>query len=246
LVGAALISLPSGALFRRFGRSRGVLLGCFFGFVGGVGGFVALEGGRATAGPELFVACFLVGVSQGLGQFYRFAASEMCGDAVDERASAVTLVLAGGLIAAFAGPEASIHTRRLIIDLGFFNWRGADFSGCFALVALTNVFNAVVNSTVRFTPEAASPLARNREDGDDDDASSIEELSRPLAPPPPEESSPLTTTTTTTTGKKPRRAWEILSGLEGACAVGTAALAHTAMVMLMSPLTIAMQASDIS
>ena len=43
---------------------------------------------------------------QGFGQFYRFAAMEVCPPA--RKPFAVTLVLSGGVLAAFAGPQLSV------------------------------------------------------------------------------------------------------------------------------------------
>ena len=125
------------------GRRGGYSVGCVLGLAGGGLGAVALE---ADAAPLVFAACFLIGTSQGLGQFYRFAATELCDDEKD-KASAVALVLAGGIVAAFAGPEAAVAARRV-------PWLGlrADFSGCFGLVAVANVFNLLLLGTVRFAP----------------------------------------------------------------------------------------------
>jgi len=52
---------------------------------------------------SLFVGCFLVGLGQGLGQFYRFAAVEISSG--DMKSQAVTYVLSGGVLAAVAGPS---------------------------------------------------------------------------------------------------------------------------------------------
>ncbi|KAJ1445684.1 major facilitator superfamily domain-containing protein [Pelagophyceae sp. CCMP2097] len=204
LLGAAVISLPSARMFRVCGRAGGFMIGCALGLVGALIGIFATEvAENATA--WIFVACFLIGVSQGMGQFYRFAASELC-DRVEERASAVTLVLAGGVISSFAGPLGAYHTR-------FVSWPAlhvetTDFTGCFVLVALANVVNAAIILTITFADVRGSTAAA---------------LSAPLVP-----------------RAAPRGAWTILRERDCACAVLTASLAHTAMVALMSPLTIAM------
>ena len=106
LIGAALISAYSAQIFTALGRAKGFGFGCALGLAGGVLGAIAME---VRAAWLIFIACFLIGTSQGLGQFYRFAATEICDE--DERAPAVALVLSGGILAAFAGPEAAVGAQ---------------------------------------------------------------------------------------------------------------------------------------
>ena len=218
LFGAAVISVVSSRLFVAVGRGWGFAVGCFLGMAGGLCGVVALE----TRAPFLvFVACVLIGTSQGLGQFYRFAATEIC-DADGDKASAVGLVLAGGIVAAIAGPEAAASARRLE-PLGLH----ADFSGCFALVAFANVLNLCLIGSVRFAKVRAYEVF----EGSDDPEGGVEApRAGGLA--------------TDARGKTRLRA--IFSQPECVCAVWVATLAHTAMVMLMSPLTLAMEQDKFS
>ena len=105
LMGAALISVPSAALFRRCGRRSGFLVGCVLAVASaGLGAAAVLLQEVAL----VFAACFAAGLAQGLGQFYRFAAMEVC--TPSRKPFAVTLVLSGGVIAAFAGPELANET----------------------------------------------------------------------------------------------------------------------------------------
>ena len=145
LFGAALVSLVSSRLFLAVGRGGGFAAGCVLGMVGGAVGVVSLE---AQAPGGVFAACVLIGTSQGLGQFYRFAATELC-DEDRDKASAVGLVLAGGIVAAVAGPELAASAKRLE-PLGL----KADFSGCFALVAAANVANLALIASVTFAEVA--------------------------------------------------------------------------------------------
>lgn len=209
LFGAALVSLVSSRLFLAVGRGGGFAAGCVLGMVGGAVGVVSLE---AQAPGGVFAACVLIGTSQGLGQFYRFAATELC-DEDRDKASAVGLVLAGGIVAAVAGPELAASAKRLE-PLGL----KADFSGCFALVAAANVANLALIASVTFAEVARyAPV-------EDDDPERLN-------------------------GAAPARKTSlraIFSQPECVCAVWVATLAHTAMVMLMSPLTLAMEADDYS
>ena len=99
-------SVPSAWIFRRCGRRGGFLLGS---------ALIVASGGAGAAGlwlGELWLiygATLLAGFGQGFGQFYRFAAMEVCPPA--RKPFAVTLVLSGGVLAAFAGPQLSVSGK---------------------------------------------------------------------------------------------------------------------------------------
>ena len=109
LLGAAIVSAPSAPLFRALGRRGAFVAGAAVGVLGGILG--ALSTFYRLHASLLLIACALVGLAQGMGQFYRFAALEVC--APHRKPLAVTLVLSGGVIAAFAGPQLAIVTRDL-------------------------------------------------------------------------------------------------------------------------------------
>ena len=106
LLGAAFVSLPSASLFQRLGRRRTFAIGAAAGMGGGALGLAAFK--WELPASALFASCALVGLAQGMGQFYRFAALEVVRPS--RKPLAVTLVLSGGVIAAFAGPQLAIAT----------------------------------------------------------------------------------------------------------------------------------------
>ena len=65
----------------------------------------------------LALGCVLVGLSSAFGQLYRFAAAEAVTEA--ERSRAISVVLAGGLVAGFVGPQLA----RLTADLSEIPYR---------------------------------------------------------------------------------------------------------------------------
>jgi MFS family permease len=99
-LGTAAAMAPAAWLMTRYGRGAGFVLGAIAGVVGGV--FAAFG---VWAGSLLFlsIGTFLVGVYGGAAQYYRFAAAEVADAAF--RPKAISLVLAGGVVAAIAGPE---------------------------------------------------------------------------------------------------------------------------------------------
>ena len=108
-LGCALASIPSVNIFGAFGRIGGFLCGALVGMLGGVLALLTVRLGLPPVG--FFVASGLIGLAQGLGFFYRFAALEVCRPA--RKPLAMTLVLSGGAIAAFAGPQLALATRHL-------------------------------------------------------------------------------------------------------------------------------------
>jgi MFS family permease len=100
VIGAALASLPAARLMRRVGRRPGFLLGALLGVGGSLLCALALHQSDFAA----FVAGHaLVGSYQGFANYYRFAAVEAARPGQAGRA--ISLVVAGGLVAAFLGPQ---------------------------------------------------------------------------------------------------------------------------------------------
>ncbi|MEZ5615267.1 MAG: MFS transporter [Rhodocyclaceae bacterium] len=100
VVGTAVASLPAAMLMRQLGRRAGFLLGTLLGIGGGLLCVWALR----ESSFVLFVAGhFLIGSYQGFANYYRFAAVEATGPTL--AAKAVSLVVAGGVVAAFLGPQ---------------------------------------------------------------------------------------------------------------------------------------------
>jgi hypothetical protein len=98
-LGTAMTTFPASMWMVRAGRSTGFTTGALLGTTGGL---VAATGIWLGSLALLSFGTFLVGAYQAFAQFYRFAASEVADDSF--RPKAISLVLAGGIIAAFTGP----------------------------------------------------------------------------------------------------------------------------------------------
>ena len=109
VVGTWAGTLPVGFLVRRFGRRAAYQIGAAVGCLAGLIGYVAVS----EASFALYLlATFCAGLYQASHQSYRFAATDTAG--ADFKAKAVSWVLAGGLFAAFLGPQLVILTKDLM------------------------------------------------------------------------------------------------------------------------------------
>ncbi|NBB81845.1 MAG: MFS transporter [Alphaproteobacteria bacterium] len=107
-------AFPAAFLMRRFGRRLGFSVGALLGVAaGGIGAWGIWE-----ANFWLFLAASVpMGLFQSFAQYYRFAAADTASEAF--RPKAISLVLAGGVIAAIAGPELAKWSRDLFTPVLF-------------------------------------------------------------------------------------------------------------------------------
>jgi MFS family permease len=94
---------------RRVGRQKGLTSGTLWGIVG------ALICAGAVYGRNFWLLCLgtlVWGVYNAYGQYYRFAAADVASE--DFKPTAISLVLAGGLVGGIVGPTASRVTADLL------------------------------------------------------------------------------------------------------------------------------------
>lgn len=140
-LGTALATFPASMWMARVGRRAGFVGGALLGACGGLAGAAGIWAGSLLL---LSFGTFLVGAYQAFAQFYRFAAGEVANDAFRPRA--ISLVLAGGIVAAFAGPMVG----RLGADLV-----GPAYAGSFVLLALVSIVAAGILLALRIPPATA-------------------------------------------------------------------------------------------
>lgn len=98
-LGTVVGTIPAARFMARAGRKPGVVLGALLGVAGGL---MAAWGVYSQSLFLLSLGTFLVGGYQAFAQFYRFAASEVADVGFQPRA--ISLVIAGGVVAAVLGP----------------------------------------------------------------------------------------------------------------------------------------------
>ncbi len=106
-LGLIMATLPAAHLMQKMGRKVGFILGNCIGLVGT---WVALQGLEANSLMHFASGTFLIGMAIGTGQQYRFAALDVC--SVEQRPRAISMVMAGGVLAAILGPNLAIWSRQ--------------------------------------------------------------------------------------------------------------------------------------
>jgi len=109
VLGAFFSSMPASLLMAAIGRKAGFLTG---GAIGVTGGLVAATGILTGSFLWFVIGSALCGSYHGFNQLYRFAAADTATPAYRPRA--ISLVMAGGLISAFVGPQLVILAQGAI------------------------------------------------------------------------------------------------------------------------------------
>ncbi|MGH8723777.1 MAG: MFS transporter [Burkholderiales bacterium] len=109
ILGGAIGTMPASLHMKRVGRQRGLTSGTVWGIAG------ALLCAAAIWAQSFWGLCFatlVFGVYNAYGQYYRFAAADVASG--DFKATAISLVLAGGLVGGIVGPTTSRWTIELL------------------------------------------------------------------------------------------------------------------------------------
>ena len=141
VVGGALTTMSASQYMKRVGRKTGLMHGCAIGIIG------ALLCAAAAWQDSFWMLCFgalVFGGYNAFGQYYRFVAAEVAPP--DFRATAVSLVMAGGLVGGIVGPT----TSRVTVDL-----LSHKFAGAYLALIVFILVTLVLISRIR-VPEATA------------------------------------------------------------------------------------------
>jgi predicted MFS family arabinose efflux permease len=146
VLGGAIATMPASLHMKRVGRQRGLTSGTLW----GIGG--ALICALAIWLQSFWLLCFgtlVWGTYNAYGQYYRFAAADIASP--DFRATAISLVLAGGLVGGILGPT----TSRFTIDL-----LAPKFMGAYLALIVFAVATMVLLRFIRIPTPSAGEQAR--------------------------------------------------------------------------------------
>jgi MFS family permease len=145
VLGGAIATMPASLHMKRVGRQRGLSAGVLWGIAG------ALICAAAIWLQSFWLLCFgtlVWGVYNAYGQYYRFAAADVA--SAEFRATAISLVLAGGLVGGILGPSAS----RLTVELA-----GPRFMGAYLVLIVFAVATSVLLRFIRVPAPTATEQA---------------------------------------------------------------------------------------
>jgi MFS family permease len=149
ILGGAIATMPASLHMKRVGRQRGLTSGIFWGLAG------SLICAAAIWQQAFWLLCFgtlVWGVYNAYGQYYRFAAADMAH--ADYKATAISLVLAGGLVGGIIGPNLSRYTIDML---------GPKFMGAYLALIVFAVAAGILLRFVRIpNPTAAEQAASGR------------------------------------------------------------------------------------
>jgi MFS family permease len=149
VIGGAVTTMPASLYMKKVGRRSGLVRGASVGIVG------AAICASAIWQANFWLLCFgtlVWGTYNAFGQYYRFVAAEVA--PLEFRATAVSLVLAGGLVGGIVGPTLSRYTVDLI---------GPKFAGAYLVLILFALATMAVLSRIRIPdPTAAEQAASGR------------------------------------------------------------------------------------
>gem|GEM_PF-15191 len=124
-IAVMVATIPASMLMRRFGRRLGFLVGTSIAMVGGGLGAIAI---LSNSFLLFCVSLGCVGIFNGFSGFYRFAAADAAEEAF--RPQAISLVIAGGVLAALIGPTLAIQSKE---------WLSTVYAGTFLVVVALQI-----------------------------------------------------------------------------------------------------------
>lgn len=129
-VAGAIATYFASTLMQKIGRRRGFVLGAL---TGAIGGLISVWAVFLNSFWLFCMGTAAVGVFQAFAQYYRLAATDSEPD--NRKARAISLVLAGGVIAAFLGPLLASWSTDLFPVL---------FAGSYVMVCLLGLASAAL------------------------------------------------------------------------------------------------------
>ncbi|MFA0570441.1 MAG: MFS transporter [Vibrio gallaecicus] len=149
-LGLMAATIPASLISGKLGRKRGFSIGNMVGITG------ASLATYALYQQQFYLFCFatfLLGIGIGFGTLYRFAAIEVCDE--NARHRAISISMAGGVLAAVLGPNLAIMSQEWSQD--------GLYIGAFASLILLNIFALIILQTIQF-PETSYHSSREKSD----------------------------------------------------------------------------------
>ena len=135
VLGSAIATMPASLWMARVGRRIGFMAGAL---VNVAGCALAVFAIHERSFVVYCIATAVIGIYNAIGLQYRFAAAEVAAPA--DKAKAISLVLAGGIVGGFIGPQSALWSMNLL---------STPFLGSFLVLAGYAIVALAVQSRVR-------------------------------------------------------------------------------------------------
>ena len=145
-LGTVLVMFPASLWMDRAGRKTGFITGTLSGIMAAVISMVAMIQDSFIL---LCLGMFFLGIYQAFAQFFRFAAGEVALPAF--RTRAISLVLAGGVVAALLGPFLASYGSTLF---------SVTYMGSFLFMAVLASLGVLLLSRLHMPTQTADPSAQ--------------------------------------------------------------------------------------
>ena len=136
VVGSACAGMPAALIMQKIGRRNGFIYATLLALLGSILAFYSIRNGHFWG---LCFSIFLLGMHLAFVQQFRFAALEWVKS--EQAATTASIVLLGGLFAAWIGPELVMLGQNLMT---------AEFSGVFILLAISHCLLLVLLNYIPF------------------------------------------------------------------------------------------------
>jgi MFS family permease len=152
-VASAVTMIPASLFMQRYGRKAGFMLGAVMGTIAGLLAASAIW----LESFSLFVAAnMLVGSYQAFAQYYRFAAADAA--SAEFKSRAISWVIAGGVIAAVAGPNLVRFTQNIGTVPSALTYLAMVALGIMAMLLLSRLALPPASTTEASGPARALPV----------------------------------------------------------------------------------------
>ena len=142
-LGMMCATVPASLIMGKVGRKIGFSIGNMAGILGSTAASFALFN------QSFFwfnFGTYLIGIGIGFGTLYRFAAIELSHEKFRDRA--ISISMAGGVLAAVLGPNLAVYSKGLI--------GGGLYIGAFCALVLLNIVALILLQTIQFPKPKAS------------------------------------------------------------------------------------------
>lgn len=149
-IAVMLTSIPAAMLMKKIGRKVSFLFSTVFGLSGaGIAAYAIIEQNFLV----FIIGVSLIGVFNGFANYYRFSAA----DAVDHdhKSRSISLVLAGGVIAAVIGPNLANYTRDSVAS--------AIFAGSYAALIVLYVLSFIAIAFLKLPGMKAETISEREQ-----------------------------------------------------------------------------------